>query len=335
MDTAWLLKQPFATALIFRESSGSSTTRSVFVVDALKDGKLLVLEQGMINAIVKRVTIEELTAKAWPDLELSYYDSAVRFDMAMRLWLPHGTEARELMNRVMLRGRDMAVSKIAKKAFKKATTIVEPPKPVSPYPGIFVDYQRRTCIAFERYMHRVSLIPMAEGAPFELEDWDEEMFDRRFTKRLDDYPVDRAARLYATYATELGASEEALEKLSLHTTVSEKERQMATTKKAAAPAKTPTAKKGAEPKAAAKKGAAAPVKKGAAAPTEKKEAKPRAESAASMFQSLLLEGKHTDDAIFAKVAAKHGLDEKKRSYVGWYRNYLRKSGKEVADPIQK
>jgi len=49
-------------------------------------------------------------------------------------------------------------------------------------------------------------------------------------------------------------------------------------------------------------------------------------SAAAMFQGLILEGKLTDDEIFAAVQEQFGLDDKKRSYVGWYRNKLKKDG---------
>jgi len=50
-----------------------------------------------------------------------------------------------------------------------------------------------------------------------------------------------------------------------------------------------------------------------------------------MFKDLIMEGKHTDDQIFAKVQAAYNLDEKKRSYVKWYRNALTKEGKNPPD----
>lgn len=50
------------------------------------------------------------------------------------------------------------------------------------------------------------------------------------------------------------------------------------------------------------------------------------ESAAQMFKDLIMEGKKTDDQIFAAVKAKFKLDDKKRSYVAWYRNQLSKDG---------
>ena len=83
--------------------------------------------------------------------------------------------------------------------------------------------------------------------------------------------------------------------------------------KAAPKAKIAPTKKAVPKKAAAKKRAAkAPVGEYT--------------SAAKMFQGLILEGKLTDDETFAAVQDQFGLDDKKRSYVGWYRNKLKKDG---------
>lgn len=51
------------------------------------------------------------------------------------------------------------------------------------------------------------------------------------------------------------------------------------------------------------------------------------ESASQMFCDLIMAGNLTDDKIFEKVQTKFGLDDKKRSYVAWYRNKLTKNGK--------
>lgn len=67
---------------------------------------------------------------------------------------------------------------------------------------------------------------------------------------------------------------------------------------------------------------AAKAKKGV-----KKEPGAKRESAAQMFQDLIMAGNLTDDKIFAKVKDKFKLDDKKRSYVAWYRNKLVKDGK--------
>jgi hypothetical protein len=62
--------------------------------------------------------------------------------------------------------------------------------------------------------------------------------------------------------------------------------------------------------------------KGKPAASDKKKA-----TAAQMFINLIMEGKLTDDQIFAKVKAEFNLDDKKRGYVNWYRNYLKKQNR--------
>ncbi len=104
---------------------------------------------------------------------------------------------------------------------------------------------------------------------------------------------------------------------------------MATTKKAASAAKKSAAPKKGAVAAKAAKGKAKAGTNGAAT----KERTPRGETAAAMFQSLIREGKLTDSEIFAKVQTKFGLDDKKRGYVAWYRNYLTKKGEKVPGPV--
>jgi Golgi nucleoside diphosphatase len=91
--------------------------------------------------------------------------------------------------------------------------------------------------------------------------------------------------------------------------------------KAAKPAAKKVAAKTTEVKAGRR--AVDPVVKPAAKPAKAVEKKP---SAAQMFQDLIMAGKLTDDQIFEKVQAEFGLDEKKRGYVKWYRNHLKKQG---------
>jgi len=73
---------------------------------------------------------------------------------------------------------------------------------------------------------------------------------------------------------------------------------------------------------AAKKAAKA-VKNGSG---EAKTRTPRTDKPAAMFKELIMAGRFTDDVIFKKVQEKFGLDDKKRTYVAWYRNYLTKQG---------
>lgn len=79
------------------------------------------------------------------------------------------------------------------------------------------------------------------------------------------------------------------------------------------------------------------AKKAEAAASTKDKA-PRGPSASSRFKELIMGNATakkplTDDEIFAKVAGEFGLDESKRSYVGWYRNDLRKKGENPPDPV--
>lgn len=232
-----------------------------------------------------------------------------------------------------------------------------------------VDRQRRTCIVLTRTKTEVRLIRLAtvdgylDGLKVEVmgarefdEDW----------KPLPEYPVAKAARCYAGFAPDIGATEEAMRELAKFTTITEKEITMATAKKqAAAPVKgTATKNEDATHKASLRTGtkketlpahgkpekAAKPSKE---KPEPKKAAAPKGgkakgtgvagspskptnslgiETAAGMFRQLIREGKLSDDAIFKKVQAKFGLDDSKRSYVGWYRNQLKKAGEKVPDP---
>ena len=50
-------------------------------------------------------------------------------------------------------------------------------------------------------------------------------------------------------------------------------------------------------------------------------------SASSRFVELIMAGELTDDEIFATVQEEFHLDDAKRSYVNWYRNKLKKDGK--------
>lgn len=169
-------------------------------------------------------------------------------------------------------------------------------------------------------------------------------FDKWYTPDKDT-PAQKAAEIYRERALRLGASPEAMEAIGKLCNVTKEQIEMATAKAAAAaPKKTTPAAVKAAPKAAPAKaeenvrptavnGKKAPV----AVPRDKtKEAKPMEppkEKASTLFMQLIMEGKLTDDQIFAKVQEKFGLDDKKRSYVGWYRNKLKKDGLNPPGPI--
>lgn len=199
-----------------------------------------------------------------------------------------------------------------------------------PTPGIIpcYDRQRRTCIQVERTGTHVKYIPLDVNEGLQVLTATANEFDQRYEPMVN-YPAEKACQLFLNYSQTIGATKEALGYLGQIVNVSKQEADMATTKKTAA------AEKAAATKPAAKKAAPAtkPAAKSAPAKTAKTAAaKPAAKtgekkmSAAQMFQDLIMQGKLTDDQIFEKVQAQFGLDEKKRGYVKWYRNHLKKQG---------
>lgn len=55
-------------------------------------------------------------------------------------------------------------------------------------------------------------------------------------------------------------------------------------------------------------------------------------SASSRFKDLIIEGGRTDEEIFKICQAEYGLSDDKRSYVSWYRNWLKKNKPELVLP---
>lgn len=200
------------------------------------------------------------------------------------------------------------------------------------------DHQRRTCIQVERVNGHVKYIPLDVSLGLEVQTMGADVFDQRFTPMVN-YPVEKACQLYLSYSQNIGASKEALEYLGQVINVSKQEFDMATAKKTASSAEEKKA-----PARRASNGKAEPAKAGRRAtdpvvkPTKAKAAPAKAKdgekkmSAAQMFQDLIMAGKLTDDQIFEKVQAEFGLDEKKRGYVKWYRNHLKKQGKNPPEP---
>lgn len=205
------------------------------------------------------------------------------------------------------------------------------------------DFNRHTCLELFRDEANVHYIPLSIEDGLDIAVAERSEFDGRY-KPIENYPADKAAKLYAEYALHVGATREAMQYLAKLCPILEKEIEMATTKKAAVAAKkattAATTKANAKVKAPAKKPVAAKTPAKKAAPTSKspaqkvvRDSSEKKESAAQLFQDLIMEGKLTDDKIFAKVQAKYGLDEKKRGYVRWYRNHLAKQGMNPPDEV--
>jgi len=209
------------------------------------------------------------------------------------------------------------------------------------------DHQRRTCLQVERLNGVIKYIPLDITGGLRVQTMSASEFDRRYQPMVN-YPAEKAAQLYLGYSQNIGASEEALGYLGQVVNVSKQEFEMATKKQQAAeqPEEKRTTKGRRETNGAEKTAKAgrrttdpvvAPVKPAKAAKTTAAKA-PAAKagekkpSAAQMFQDLIMAGKLTDDQIFEKVQAEFGLDEKKRGYVKWYRNHLKKQGKNPPEP---
>lgn len=204
------------------------------------------------------------------------------------------------------------------------------------------DHQHRTCLQVARINGHVKYIPLDVSEGLQVHQTSAEMFDQRYQPMVN-YPAEKACQLYLSYSQNIGATKEALDYLGLVIPVSKQEFDMATKKKATAAA---AAKPAEEKRATARRatnGEATPTKAGCratgpvvkapkakAAPAKAASGEKR-ESAAQMFQNLIMAGKLTDDQIFEKVQEKFGLDEKKRGYVKWYRNHLKKQGKNPAE----
>jgi hypothetical protein len=199
---------------------------------------------------------------------------------------------------------------------KKMTKKIKPPTFAELNPDLKIipwcDHQRRTCLLVRADEMTVEYIPLEIEEGLKVEKMPIGTFRLRF-QPMTAYPAEKACKLYLAYSQNIGASEEVLKFLGQIINVSPKEYTMATKKKPLSKPpvkKSPTKKKpSAKPKAADK--------------TTKKQGP----SAAQMFQDLIMACDFTDDQIFAKVKAKFDLDDKKRGYVSWYRNYLKKQGK--------
>ena len=193
---------------------------------------------------------------------------------------------------------------------EKKTTSKSTPLP--PCLGVFVNKQYKTCIGLERrngYVH-VLILDMARGlittTIAELH------FDVEW-RLADKSSVIRAAKIYAEYMRYLGASDEALTVLKQFTPLTPQEVLMAKTK----------ASERANPVVPASSAKGKALAKAA----EKKQTGVKKETSKAMFIQLIMEGKLTDNQIFAKVKEKFGLPEKSRTHVSWYRSQLRADGK--------
>lgn len=179
------------------------------------------------------------------------------------------------------------------------------------------DHQGRTCIKVdEDEMGLVKYIPLSISDGFQVQETSIASFNQRY-KAMPNYPVARGCQLYLNYSLNVGATDEALDYLSQMVTISESDRETARAKQCSRTVvKSMTT------------GKAPGGTKSKSTPKKKvvKKTSGKYSSASQMFQDLIMEGTLTDDEIFQQVQVAFDLDDKKRSYVKWYRNNLIKKG---------
>lgn len=187
------------------------------------------------------------------------------------------------------------------------------------------DKNSRTCIEVGRDGGNVRYLQLSLDTVFTVKELPEADFDEKF-EPIKGYHPEKAFQNYVEFSRKLGATDEALEILAAHITIPTDVRSeiMAAASKRSAASAAKTSDKPEKPSAKAK---VKPKLKSVDKPKVKREPGEKRESAAQMFQDLIMEGKQTDDQIFKKVQAKYGLDDSKRGYTKWYRGKLIKDGK--------
>lgn len=200
----------------------------------------------------------------------------------------------------------------------KGVKTPEPPKeaPRSKYGFIMAvsDYQGRTAIQLDRNVSTVTFVPF-DTAGMHLTYMQTNKFDERY-KPLEKYPVEKAAQKYADFCKDYGATQDVLDWLARVVNIKPEDADMAKKKLATKSSGGGTTSSGGGAKASRATGGGE-----------------RKETAASLFQQLIMApGGRTDEQIFKEVQKKFGLDDKKRGYVAWYRNHLKKAGKNPPAP---
>lgn len=206
--------------------------------------------------------------------------------------------------------RILAEDKVLDNAIQPLVKGGETKKVLKPkYPGVFINAAYKTYLAFERKDGKTRGLQILNSG-LQIISVPDPIFDKDY-RFCAEHLIDRAAEICAEFMKYLGASDEAIEVLKTFRKLTTEEITMAkaTAKKRVDPEVPASSAKGKAKAAKAKKG---PVT--------------REQTASRMFQQLIMEGKLTDDQIFAKVKTEFGLDDKKRGYVAWYRNHLKKNG---------
>lgn len=221
---------------------------------------------------------------------------------------------------------------------KKSRAILPVPnRKTTPCLGVFIDGDYKTCIAVSRADGHVVTLKISATHGLHLTQLADHVFDTTY-RLLDTCPVDRAATTYAEFMQYLGATDDALTQISQFITLTTQEIHMAkkkaserthiaapiTSEEGGAVTNTPSGKGKSTAKSPSEKSKSTITKTVDHGAAKKKSGSPQ--TASQLFQLLIMEGKLTDDKIFEDVKEAFGLDDKKRGYVGWYRNHLKKTG---------
>lgn len=317
-----------------RQYGASTLMGNTAIVAKIVKGAVSLVIMDLNEIAFKEVTLEELARGYMVDLTRQPWRTAQTFYAAIGP-LQCRDESNQLLKRMLDKDFD---------PMQGVPAVLDWPKKDNEY-LVCTDQLHRTCLVTYRDEACVQFIELTCDA-FDVEEDTIREFDRRW-KPLVGYPPERTAKLYASYAQYLGASQEVMEILGRLTSLTKQEIEMAIFKKgstkveAAAAAKAVTGKSGGKK---VKGKAAEPTKvkgkKAAAQPAESKSSASKGNgtkgpSAASEFKRLIMEGVMTDDQIFAAVKKQFGLDDSKRSYVAWYRNSLVKGGQKVPAKVEE
>ncbi len=168
------------------------------------------------------------------------------------------------------------------------------------------DFHNHSCILVRREKNKVVYITL-DLTGLKISKISPAMFADRF-KKMQDYPIEKMCLHYLKFAKRVGASTEVLNWLELKIEITNEEREMVTAKKT--------------------------VQKTDINVATSKVTKIKKPTAAAMFQKLIMEGKFKDAEIFQAVQKEFNLDDNKKWYTSWYRNYLKKKGKNPPDAIK-
>lgn len=179
--------------------------------------------------------------------------------------------------------------------------------------AVFVDFNRKTCIRLRESSNRVAYIYLNMDIGLVLDVMNPTSFHNVYHLTTNTGGVKESIDKMVKFSQYIGAEDSVLRLLSQLVPITKETIDMAAKRKAdreikkTAVATTTTKTVGAKKVANTKKTGSV--------------------SAAARFQELIMRGTMTDDQIFKSVQAEFKLPDSKRGYVQWYRNYLKKNGK--------